>query len=203
MWAIFRKSDGTIVSFSADTEVEIDKEKALKEAVQGLAGSKNVNDYDAIEVKDREKIRSLARSVGRGAVRVKTGAGGRLDVQDESPDSASLVITTNAQQFHPVDNVPLIPADGSSFLVVTVQKVNDQGQPLSRPSVDNDVVWLRIDHGTLRDDTEIPQSIRSVTLANGTARFRVYSEAARRLATVQMLTANRELQAGGLRVEFI
>lgn len=201
MWAIFRKSDGTIVTLSADTEV--DKEKALKEAVQGLTGSKNVNDYDAVQVKDREKIRSVARSVGRGSVKVKTGAGGKLDVEDESPDSASLVITTNAQQFHPVDNVPLIPADGSSFLVVTLQKVNEQGQPLSRSSADNDVVWLRIDHGTLRDDSEIPQSIRSVTLAKGTARFRVYSEAARRLATVQMLPANRELQAGGLQVEFI
>lgn len=203
MWAIFQKSDGTIVSFSADAEVEIDKEKALKEAVQGLAGSKNVNDYDAFQVQDREKIRSLARSVGRGAVRVKTGAGGKLDLEDDSPDRASLLITTNAQQFHPVDSVPLIPADGSSFLVVTLQKVNEQGQPLNRPSVDNDVIWLRIDHGTLRDDSEIPQSIRSVTLANGTARFRVYSEAARRLATIQMLSANRELQAGGLRVEFI
>lgn len=203
MWAIFQKSDGKIVSFSADAEVEIDKEKALKEAVQGLAGSKNVNDYDAFQVQDREKIRSLARSVGRGAVKVKTGAGGKLDLEDDSPDRASLLITTNAQQFHPVDSVPLIPADGSSFLVVTLQKVNEQGQPLNRPSVDNDVIWLRIDHGTLRDDSEIPQSIRSVTLANGTARFRVYSEAARRLATIQMLSANRELQAGGLRVEFI
>lgn len=203
MWAIFRKSDGMIVSLSADTEVEIDKEKALKEAVQGLAGSRNVNDYDAIEVKDREKIRGVARSVGRGSVKVKAGAGGKLDVEDESPDSASLVISTNAQHFHPVDNVPLIPADGSSFLVVTLQKVNDQGQPLNRQSVDNDVIWLRIDHGTLREDTEIPQPIRSVTLAKGMARFRVYSEAARRLATVQMLSTNRELQAGGLRVEFI
>lgn len=202
MWAIFKKSDGQIVSLSADSEVEIDKEQALREAVQGLVGSKNVNDYDAFQVKDREKIRSVARSVGRGAARIRTSAGGKQDVVDDSPDSSALVITTNAEQFHPVDNVPLIPGDGRSFLIVTLQKVNDQGQPLTRKTVDNDVIWLRIDHGSLRDDTEIPQQIRSVTLASGTAKFRVFSEAAPRLATVQMLSTNRELQTGGLRVEF-
>jgi hypothetical protein len=33
MWAIFKKSDGQIVSLSADSEVEIDKEQALREVV--------------------------------------------------------------------------------------------------------------------------------------------------------------------------
>jgi len=202
MWAIYQKSDGKIVSLTADSDVEIDKEQALKETVPGLVGSKNISDYDAFQVKDRGKVRDVARSVGRGAARVRTTAGGKQDVVDDAPDSASLLITTNAEQFHPVDNVPLIPGDGRSFLVVTLQKVNDQGQPLTRKTVDNDVIWLRIDHGSLRDDTEIPQQIRSVTLASGTARFRIYSEAAPRLATVQMLSTNRELQTGGLRVEF-
>lgn len=202
MWAIYQKSDGKIVSLTADSDVEIDKEQALKETVPGLVGSKNLNDYDAFQVKDRDKVRSVARSVGRGAARVRTTAGGKQDVVDDSPDSAALVISTNAQQFHPVDNVPLIPGDGSSFLVVTLQKVNDQGQPLTRKTVDNDVIWLRIDHGSLRDDTESAQPIRSVTLASGTAKFRIYSESAKRLATVQMLSTNPELQAGGVRVEF-
>lgn len=203
MWAIFQKSDGKIVGFSVDAEVEVDKDQALKEAVQGLVGSKNVNDYDAFQVKDREKIRNVARSASRGMARVRTTGGGKQDVVDDSPDSASLVITTNAEQFHPVDNVPLIPGDGTSFLVVTLQKVNDQGQPLTRKTVDNDVIWLRTDHGRLFPDVEDrAQEIRSVTLVSGTAKFRIYSESAKRLATVQMLSTNPELQAGGVRVEF-
>jgi len=204
MWAIFQKSDGKIVSLTADSDIEIDKQQALNEIVPGLVGSKNVSDYDAFQVKDREKIRTVAKSVGRGAARIRTSGGGKQDVVDDSPDTALLVVTTNATQFHPVDNVPLIPGDGTSFLVVTLQKVNEQGQPLTRKTVDNDVIWLRADHGRLFQDTDDrAQEIRSVTLASGTAKFRIQSENAKRLATVQMLSTNTELQAGGVRVEFI
>src|SRR5262245_11064174 len=182
MWAMHQKSDGKIVSRTADSDVEIDKEQALKETVPGLVGSKNVNDYDAFQVKDREKVRDVARVVGRGAARIRTTSGGKQDVVDDAPDSSALVVSTNATQFHPVDNVPLIPGDGTSFLVVTLQKVNDQGQPLTRKTVDNDVIWLRIDHGRLLQDDDRAQEIRSVTLASGTAKFRIQSTNAKRLA---------------------
>lgn len=204
MWVIFQKSDGRIVSASADSEVEMSKEAALKEVVQGLTGSRNVSDYDAILVKDREQFRNMTRAVSRGDARVRTSnLTGKQDLVDDSPDTSSLVITTNAEQFHPVDNVPLIPADGRSFLIVNLQKVSDKGEALVRKTVDTDVIWLRINHGTLRDNTQDPQPIRSVKLVSGAASFRVFSGTERRLATVQMLSSNPELQTGGLQVEFI
>lgn len=203
MWVIFQKSDGKIVSASAASDVEVSKEEALKEVVQGLVGSKNVSEYDAILVKDREQFSNMTRAVNRGTARVRTSSTtGKQDLVDDSPTSSSLVITTSAQQFHPVDNVPLIPADGRTFLVVNLQKVNDRGELLTRKTVDNDTIWLRIDHGSVRENNEEALPIRSVSLMSGVASFRVYSDTARRLATVQMLTANPELQTGGLQVEF-
>ncbi|MEA2563574.1 MAG: hypothetical protein QOH06_5078 [Acidobacteriota bacterium] len=206
MWVIFQKSDGRIVSASADSEIEMSKEAALKEVVPGVVGAKDVSDYDAIQVKDLEQFRNMTRAVSRGMARVRTTTAGKQDLVDDSPDSSVLFITTNAEQFHPVDNVPLIPADGASFLVVTLQKQNEKGEALSRKTIDTDVIWLRTDHGFLREDADEPREkgdIRSVKLVSGTARFRIYSGTERRLATVQMLTTNPELQAGGLRVEFI
>ena len=203
MWVVFRKSDGAVVGASADSEVDVEKDKALQEIVANLVEGGSPAQYDAIQVKDRKKVVNLAERAFRGHAKVQPGKGGELDVTDETPEESLLTATTNATQFHPVDGVPLIPGDGQAFLAVTLQKTDSQGKPLTRKTKDNDVIWLRTDQGTLREDKDPPQEIRSVTLASGTAKFRVYSANAKRLATVEMLSQNPQLRTGGLRVEFI
>ena len=203
MWLIYRKSDGKIVGASAESEIDLDKESALAEVVRGQKESKELKDYDAVEVKDRNRLATLSDSIARGRATVAEKTSGSLEVAEAASEAGNVAVTTNATQFHPVDNVPLIPGDGQSFLVVTLQKSDDSGKPLIRKTKDNDVIWLRIDQGRLLEDKDQnPQEIRSVTLVAGTAKFRIQSAAAKRLATVQMLTANPELRVGGLRVEF-
>jgi hypothetical protein len=206
MWVIFRKSDNEVVGLSADSEIDLEKNAALQEVVNGLADVKDPTDFDAFQVKGQGNVAAVREKLSRvsGRTKVQPGKGGGLDVvQEAAGDRGTVLVTTDAAEFHPVDNVPLIPGDGTSFLVVTLQKIDDQGKPLTRKTKDNDVIWLRINHGTLREDKDQdPQMIRSVTLAAGTAKFRIFSEEAKRLATVQMLTANPELRLGGVQVEF-
>jgi hypothetical protein len=204
MWVVFRKSDGAVVGASADSEVDIEKDKALQEVVANLVDGGSPAQYDAVQVKDRTKVVSLTERAHRGKAKVRPGKGGELDFVDDTPEESLLTVATNASQLHPVDKVPLIPADGKAFLVVTLQKADSQGKPTTRKTKDNEVIWLRINHGSLREDKdENPQEIRSVTLASGTARFRIYSENAKRLARVEMLSENPDLRIGGLQVEFI
>lgn len=205
MWVIFQKSDGKIVSASSGAEIEQSKEAALKEVVEGLVNARALGDYDAILVKDREQVSRLARSINQGSAKVTSGAGGKLEMVDEGPETSFLAITTNATDFHPVDNVPLIPADGSSFLLVTLQKTDERGAALATGEDEKglqEVIWLRTDQGSLRDDRDPTLEIRSIAFQNGVARFRLYSGRERRLATVQMLSTNPNLQVGGLQVEF-
>lgn len=204
MWVVFRKSDKQVLGSTIDTGIERSKDEALKEVARGLAGKANLDELDAVEVKDSTSFGNLTRAVATGQARVRDLAGGKVDVVDDVPESTTVQISTNAQQFHPVDGVPLIPGDGQSFLVVTLQKVNQQGQAVGRKTVDNEVIWLRTSHGTLRsNEDERGLEIRSVKLVSGTASFRLQSESAKRLATVQMLSANPDLRLGGLQVEFI
>jgi hypothetical protein len=203
MWVVFRKSDGAVVGATAESEIDVGKDKALQEVVANLIGGPKADDFDAVQVKDKDKASRLAENATRGRAKVQS-KGGALNLVEETPEEAHLAATTNATQFHPVDKVPLIPADGQAFLVVTLQKIDPQGKPLTRKTKDNEVIWLRTNHGSLREDKdESRQEIRSVTLASGTARFRVYSENAKRLARVEMLSENPDLRIGGLQVEFI
>jgi len=204
MWIVFRKSDKQIVGSSVDAGVVRKKEEALGEVVAGLRDRLDPSEYDAIEVTDQAKLPSLTRAVGEGRAKLKDAAG-KLDVVDETPEAATVRVTTDAKQFHPVDGLPLLPGDGASFLVVTLQKASlDQARDLARKTVDNDVIWLRTTGGSLREDKDDrPAEIRSVTLASGTAKFRLFSENAKRVVTVEMLSANPSLRLGGLRVEFV
>ena len=202
MWVVFRKSDGAVVGSTGASKD--DKEKAVRHVAGNLIGKPDAADFDAIEVTDEDQLFRLAENASRGRARVQTRSG-TLSLVEETREDSRLTVTTNATELHPVDQVPLIPGDGESFLVVTLQKRSrEQGAPMTRVTKDNDVIWLRASHGTLREDRDQnPQEIRSVKLAGGTAKFRLYSERAKRLATVDMLSANPELEAGGLRVEFI
>ena len=219
MWVIFRKSDNEVVGVSADSENDLAKDVALQEVVRGLVGSTNPNDYEAFQVKGHDNVAQVKGQLFQphGRAKVQAAKGGKnLEVVQDAPESGKILITTNATQLHPVDQVPLLLGDGTSFLVVTLQKVSEQAnQPgkqggrqidlsaASSPETrTNDVIWLRTSHGSLREDKDSnPQEIRSLTLVDGIGRFRFYSERAKRIATIEMLPENRQLQAGGLRVE--
>lgn len=222
MWVVFRKSDGTVVGTSADSEIDIEREKALEEVFSGLEERGNLQDYDVVQVTERGTLESWGESAARGQVKVVPSKTGGLDLVQQPAAAAGLTpvsVTTSAAEFHPVDGVALLPGDGESFLVVTLTKLGSTGdtslvsggEGAARAPIGgeeekgpDDIIWLRPSHGSVREDNDTTrQEIRSVTLVNGTARFRFYSDAAKRLANVQMLSANPSLEIDGLQVEFI
>jgi hypothetical protein len=203
MWVIIRKSDRQVMGMSGGG-ASLKRDEAIEEVLRGLPEPGDISEYDTIEIEDSEEGGHLVRALFRGQASIEEGSGGSLRVVDETPEATAVAITTNAKDSHPVDNVPLIPGDGTSFIVVTLQKIVEQDRKPRAQAEDNDVIWLRTNHGSLREDKDDrPQEIRSVKLVSGTAKFRLYSENAKRLATVEMLSENRELRVPGLRVEFI
>ena len=202
MWVVYRKSDGAVIT--TNRSEEIDTRAMLEEVARGLVGSPSTADFDVVRIKDTGEVISLGRGgTTRQQPVVRVKGDGTAEVVNSAPEPNFIQITTNAREFHPVDNVPLIPADGSSFLVVTLERTDSQGVAVGgRDEEEKEVIWLRTDHGTLCEDSESRRGIRSITLQGGTARFRVYSGTERRLATVQMLSANESLQLAGLQVEF-
>lgn len=204
MWVVFRKSDGKVIS--ATSEPPGQEKTALEEIVRGLEGAPPIADFEAVEVKETGVLLGPREGSRRQELTVRSALGGKMEVVDATPEPSFIKVTTDARDFHPVDNVPLMPGNGTSYLVVTLQKMNEKGTPLVSASTDDDVIWLRTDHGALRADVpeaELMPEIRSITLVSGKARFRLYSEKARRLATVQMLSANPDLNLPALQVEFI
>jgi len=200
MWVVFRKSDGQIVATSPAEGGEGRKQAALAEVVKGLVGSPPIADFEAIEVeKDPDAGRTLSQGIGRGKAAVRPGKEGKPEVVDEVSEVWSLRITTDAKDFHPVDKVPLIPGNGDSFLTITLQKVDAAGKPIERKTKNNDTFWLRTDHGTLRGENGA--EIRSIQLAAGAASFKIQSEAAKRLASIQIFNENPDARYG-LQVEF-
>ena len=86
MWVVFRKSDGTVVGASADSDTDIKKETALAEIFAGLEKPGNPEDYDAFQVKERGTLQSWAESAGRGMVRVQPSTlGGMKIVVEKAP----------------------------------------------------------------------------------------------------------------------
>jgi len=219
MWVVFRISDRQVMGSTVDAGVQLTKKEAIAEIVGGLEGTPLISEFDAIEVNEREEQETLLQS-GMGRAKVTNSIDGSLRLDANVVKEASVQVTTNAANFHPVDGVPLLAGDGQSFLVVTLTKLVSSGEDTSligggenvaraaapiggEDKLPDEVIWLRPSHGSIRADNETRTEIRSVTLVNGTARFRFYSDAAKRLASVQMLSSNPNLQLGGLQVEFI
>ena len=114
-------------------------------------------------------------------------------------ESAALRLTSDAKDEHPVDGVGELPADGQSFATITIEKLGADGEPLTRRR-DDDEVFLRTTGGTLQDERGRP--LRSVRLSSGRGRFRLVSEAAARVVTVEAL-APPPLAGAELRLEFV
>jgi hypothetical protein len=177
MWAVYQKSDGRVVGLSIESDVRVERDEALRQVMGWLAEPRDPSEYDAFEIRDRGRFSALTDSIARGRAAVRPSRSGEPELVEEQPEASMLRITTSAQDLHPVDGVPLIPADGQSFVTITLTKLDEQARPRTRRTRDNDVIWLRTDNGTLREDrSQNPREMRSVTLAAGRASFRLYSE---------------------------
>lgn len=113
---------------------------------------------------------------------------------------ASLVLSSDAKDFHVVDGIGEIPADGTSFTTITIQKVDANGGPLIRAK-DKDELFLRTNAGVIKD-AEGKKEIRSLKLKKGEGAFRLYSEDHKRVATVQVISAEVSLVDASISIEF-
>ncbi len=113
---------------------------------------------------------------------------------------ADLEVAADAPDRHIVDGIGEIPADGQSFTTITVQKINMLGEPLKRRQ-DNNELFLRTNAGMIKNN-QGQQDIRSMKLRNGRASFRLYSETIKRVATVQIISADDFLADTAISIEF-
>jgi hypothetical protein len=135
------------------------------------------------------------------AAAVRENAKGKLQVIIETPKQFFLLLSCDAPDVHPVDGIPEIKAHGESSTTITVQKTDEGGEPAQSKN-DNDQLYLRTDFGHLFS-VEGKEGINSIKLKKGQAAFRLVSEKARRLATVQVFSADPQLQDRTIRIEFI
>lgn len=200
MWVVFRKSDKEVVATSAHARKDRPKQVAIREAVGGRVKRGPVGNFDAVQVRDDAEARAILRSFHSGGVVIAATKDGSLKPEVRSPEAFRLIVETDVSERHPVDGIPLIPADGTSAATVQVKKIHRDGKAAGRRQ-DNDELWLRTDQGELVDDRGEP--VRSLRLARGQASFRLRSGNARRLATVQVLSADPNVDDAALRIEFV
>jgi len=198
MWIVYEKKDRRVVGLSAICEPDLDKEAAVGEIVKGLAGKGSADKYDAVQVKDPDQ--ALSFMAARFEQLAIEEAKGKVQVTIETPKVFHLLIQSDAPDVHPVDGIPEIKADGASFTTITVQKVDERGEPQKSRS-DNDELHLRTTAGTLQSAEG--KDLAVLKLKQGQAAFRLQSEKARRVATVSLFNADAHVQDGTIRVEFI
>ena len=199
MWVVFKKSDKQVIGLSALSEIEMAKDQALKEVIKGLAEPGKLKDYDLIQVEDRARAEEVMQAFPHRLV-IK-GRRDQLRVVVEEPEAYGLSLISDAPDVHPVDGIPEIKADGKSFTTITVQKISQEGKPLRRDA-DNDQLYLRTDHGILHS-ADGKEEINSVKLKRGKASFHLTSEKNKRVATVQVISADPDLADTNIRIEFI
>jgi hypothetical protein len=200
MWAIYHKKDKKIVGLSADCEIDLDKKFALEEVVKGLVDAEPIGKYDAVQVQDRNQARAFLNAPREHLV-LREDSKGKMQLGIEEPEPSYLLLSSDAPDVHPVDGIPEIAADGQSFTTITLQKVDRNGQSQQSKN-DNDLIYLRADYGTLMS-ADGKEEITSIRLKKGQAAFRLVSEKARRVATVQAFNADSGLQDRAIRIEFI
>jgi hypothetical protein len=199
MWVFYHTVTHKVVGLSANSAVELEKDFALEEVVRGLANAEAMNKYDALQVSDRTQASALCNTPLDWLI-IREGPMG-IQVVIEEPRLSFLRLSCDAPDVHPVDGIPEIRADGVSFTTIMAQKVDERGKPQQSNS-DNDLLYLRTDYGTLFN-ADGKQEITSIKLRRGRATFRLVSEKARRVATVQVFNADANLQNRSIRIEFI
>ena len=112
-----------------------------------------------------------------------------------------LEITSDAPDRHIVDGVGEIPADGTSFCTITIEKKILNGNLLTDQEL-QDELFLRTTGGTLMDNTGT-ERIRSVQLQMGKAAFRLVSESTPKVVTVSVFGREPLLSKAEIQIEFI
>jgi len=199
MWIVYKKAERRIIGLTADCNQDPDRETALSEIVAGSVKPGELSEYDAIQVTDREKAREYMEAFPDKLVLTGTAERPKLAIRD--PEVFSLFVTIDAPDKHPVDGVPEIPADGSSSALITLQKIDERFKP-QRRTKDNDQLYFRTDHGTIRD-ADGKQDLGSIRLNKGEAKIRLFSETAKRVASLQIMSGNPDLRGTVVRIEFI
>lgn len=200
MWIIYHKKDRKVVGITPHGGIDPEKETALQVIVSGLVTADPVNQYDAIQVTDNEQAYAYINAYPESLV-VREPSKGKVQLAIEPPKRFGLLLNCDAPDVHPVDGISEIAADGKSFTTITVQKTDERGEP-QQGNKDNDQLYLRTDYGTLFS-ADGKAEITSIKLKKGQAAFRLVSEKARRVATVQVFNADGNLLNGAIRIEFI
>jgi hypothetical protein len=112
-----------------------------------------------------------------------------------------LQLTSDAPDRHIVDGVGEVPADGTSFCTITIEKVALNGTPLADREL-QDELFLRTTGGTLMN-TAGTERIRSVQLQSGKATFRLVSEPNPKIVTVSVFGREPLLSKAEIQIEFI
>jgi len=199
MWIIFHKADFEIVGVSADCEQDSEKKDVITEIVNGLVKPGKISEYGAIQETDKEKVERYIEAFPDKLVMAGTKSKPRLSIRDI--ETYFLFIKIDAPDKHPVDGVPEIPADGKSSALITLQKIDDLHKVKSGKN-DNEKIFFRTNHGILRDDKG-KSDINSISLSKGKAAVRLFSETVKRVATVQIFSAESNLKDSVIQVEFI
>ena len=111
-----------------------------------------------------------------------------------------LNLTSDAPDCHIVDGIGEIPADGSSFCTITIQKLSYDGTPLTGDD-HLDEIFLRTTGGLIVDANG--NRLRSLHLQSGQATFRLVSEPTPRLVTVTVFGREPSLQKAEIQIEFV
>ncbi|HMS82456.1 MAG TPA: hypothetical protein PKD12_02250 [Nitrospira sp.] len=199
MWIIYKKSDRQIIGVTALGPKDADKNVALAEVVKGSVKPGKLSEYDALQVTDISLARRYMEAFPHRLRVVGDASKPRLVVRD--PESFSLFLESDAEDKHPVDGIPEIAADGTSSTLLTITKIDERFTP-QKGDGDNEELYLRTDHGIIRDEKG-ETDINKVKLLQGQARIRLVSEKLKRVATLQVMSVSSHLHEASIRIEFI
>lgn len=201
MWIVYQKKDRKVVGMTALSERDYDKSTAaVDEVVKGLVNASAARNYDALQVTDYGEAMKLITAPFHHLTITENGRG-KVHASVETPQACFLVLQSDAPDVHPVDGIPEIKADGTSFTTITVQKISDRGE-VQKSRNDNDELFLRTTAGVLRS-ADGKEDITSLKLKHGQGSLRLVSEKARRMATVSVFNIDANLHDGSIRIEFI
>lgn len=200
MWVVYHKPTKEIVGLTPNTDLDVEKDRAVNETVDGLMKRLPVQEYDAILVQEKDKAADYMAGFPEKLV-LTEGEGGALRLAIREPERFSLHVICDSPDRHPVDRIATIAGDGTSYTTITIQKIDERGVP-QRGEAENDTLYLRTNYGALRD-IQSNTEIGSIQLRNGRAQMRLVSESIKRVATVQIMSANPKLPSVEFRVAFV
>lgn len=199
MWIVYRSENLEIVGLTAHGTLELPREDAIAGVVvsDDAAAAKAVG---ALLVRDSQRAHEIMAAHATRRLSLRPGTEEPAIVIAPVREF-HLALTCDAPDVHPVDGIPEIAADGKAFTLITVLKLDVGRKPVSGKEHD-DQLYLRTTHGTLQNATG-KEEVSRIKLKNGKAELRLRSEAARRVATVRVFNADKELRDATIQIEFI